>query len=103
MDEFPGHCYVQPFNEFLPLTKIKRIEPSDADKLLGLKMAINGLFIHEYKRRKEEIDTLATTLAQMPFTRIEAFVLYASRYLPIIWYFLYQTCFSTHDARNIEI
>ena len=103
MDEFPGHCYVQPFNEFLPLTKIKRIEPIDADKLLGLKMAMNGLFLHEYKRRKEEIDTLAATLAQMPFTRIEAFVLYASQYLPIIWYFLHHTCFSTQDERNLEM
>ena len=93
IEEFPGYCYVQPFNEFLPMVKIKRIEPGDADKILGLKMAINGLFIQEYKRRKEDLDTLASTLDQKPFTRLEAYVLYSSRYLLAIRYFLHHTCF----------
>jgi len=65
-------------------------------------MAMNGLFLQEFRRRKEQLDELASTLTQRPLTRIEAYVLYSSRYLPAVRYFLHHTCFSIQDARKLE-
>ena len=52
MEEFPGHCFVQPYNQYLSPMQILRIEPSNADKMLGLKMVPNGLFSRNSADRK---------------------------------------------------
>ena len=53
-------------------TEIKRIEPSNAERILGVRCALDGNDTTEFNYRLEEVTTLAGRISNAPLTRFDA-------------------------------
>ena len=81
---------------------LERIEPSKAERILGLRIPILGTMAQEYSFRKKQADELAFRLYQAPISHKEAFVIYQSRYKPTVRYCLPITLFTREELHQIQ-
>ena len=85
-----------------PDDTLERIEPWDAERVLGLRLPMTGSMKFEYKYRKKQIDEMAEIMYQAPFTAHDAYIVYSVRYRAIIRYALPITTFTTTQLDEIQ-
>ena len=81
---------------------LSRLEPWEADRVLGLRLPMTGSMSLEYEYRMKQIKTLAKKLYTAPFSHQEAYQVYFSRYRPIVCYPLPVTLFSIKQCDQIQ-
>ena len=66
--------------------QIEYIPPKQAQRILGVQMALDGNFDKEYEKRKEKSNEMAKKLYMAPLTTTDAYMVYETRYLPAMRY-----------------
>ena len=65
---------------------ISYIPPKQAQKILGVQMALDGNFTKEFETRREKCKVMAKKLYRAPLTTLDAFMVYETRFLPAMRY-----------------
>jgi len=81
---------------------LKRMEPWEAERVLGIRLPMTGEMNTEFTFRKEQMETLGTRLYAAPFTPTDAAIVYQSRYKPMIRYCLPVTTFTQEELNKIQ-
>ena len=84
------------------LDKLKRIEPWEAERILGVRLPADGNMNAEYKFRKKQADNLGLKLFNAPFSPYDAWTVYQSRYKAMIGYSLPVTTFTRNQLDQIQ-
>ena len=66
---------------------LERIEPWNAERVLGLRLPMTGNMATEFAFRKKQIKTLGNRIYKAPFTPHDVYVVYQSRYMAMVRYF----------------
>jgi hypothetical protein len=82
--------------------KLKRIEIDEADRQLGIRVALDGKFQDEYEHRLERAYQLGKRVLHSNLTPIGAQMAYSIYYKPMIEYPLSLTTFSDQECDNIH-
>ena len=103
MEETPGDI-VMP-NEAIGEEEqtIKRNNPSQAERYLGIRIAPNGQMGTEFKFRKKQAETLARNLAKIYMTRPEVTLAYQSRWLSLVGFFTSITTSTRKQCKDIQL
>ena len=56
--------------------KLQRLQPDQAEHVLGIRLPMNGIMMQEYNYRLQQINELALTLYKLPFTPRDAAMIY---------------------------
>jgi len=81
---------------------IRRQEPSQGTRLLGVRAAADGNFKDEYTYRLNQSKVMAGRLAGAPFNPSEVYQVYSSRFKPAVGYCLPITTFSDKQCNDIQ-
>ena len=81
---------------------IERINPWEAERVLGLRIPMTGEMNTELKYRVKQSTTLATRLYAAPFTPHDAYTVYNCRYKSMIRYCLPVTTFTEDKLNEIQ-
>ena len=81
---------------------LERLEPDNAERMLGLRLPMTGAMTKEYQYRKNQMETLGQRLYSAPFTPDDAYTVYQSRYKPMIRYALPITIFTEEELNEIQ-
>ena len=81
---------------------LERLEPWNAERILGVRLPMNGDMRHEFNFRKDQATSLGKKLYQAPFTPHDANMVYETRYKPMITYALSITTFSELQLNEIQ-
>ena len=81
---------------------LERISAFSAERILGIRLSMSGEMKQEYEYRKEHIDNLAHRLYTAPFSPADAYIVYSTRYKPMIRYALPITTFTQQQLENIQ-
>ena len=84
-------------------TEIKRIEPGDAERILGVRCAINGDDTTEFNYRLLEATKLAGKISHSPLSRFDAEVVCRERWMATIKYCLPITRFTQEQCHKLSI
>ena len=84
-------------------TKIRRIEAWDAERILGVRCALDGQDTVEFNYRLEEAKKLAGKIVMAPLTRFDAEVVCRERWMVVIKYCLPITRFSVEQCHQFSI
>ena len=84
------------------IDKLTRMEPWEADRVLGLRLPMTGSMTKEYNYRLQQTKMLAKKLYNAPFSHQEAYQVYYTRYKPIVCYPLSVTLFNTNQCDQIQ-
>ena len=82
--------------------RLTRLEPWDAERVLGVRLPMNGDMKKEFKYRQEQAATLGKRLYQAPFTPHDAYMVYETRYKPMITYSMPITMFTENRLYDIQ-
>ena len=83
-------------------TKFRELKPNQGLRLLGVRMALSGSFQDEYQYRKSQIQILAGKLRAHAFDERDAWLIYQTRYRPMLRYCLPITTFSDKQCLTIQ-
>ena len=83
------------------MDKLERLEPWECERILGIRIPMDGKMTKEFKYRVKQIDEMAKKAAGAPFTPKDMEMVYQVRYKPTIKYALPVTLFETHQLRQI--
>ena len=82
--------------------KLQRLEPSQADRVLGVRLPIDGTMIIEYEYRESQMKDFAQKLRNAPISHYDAYIVYESRYRAMIRYPLEVTQFTPKQCHNLQ-
>ena len=99
--EMPGHINIS--SKTLEHVEIRRIEAGEAERILGVRCALDGKEVAEFEYRLEEANTLAGKIAQAPLDRFDAEIVCRERWMATIKYCLPITRFSKEQCHKIAI
>ena len=81
---------------------LTQIDPTQAERILGVRLPMSGSMEHEHKYRKKQIQSLATQVSNSPFQPHDAQMVYQSRYKAMIQYPLPLTKFTVNQLHTIQ-
>ena len=102
VSENPGVISLQPFNQLLERTLLRRLNLDSPERYLGLHITMNGTWSYEFQLRKEQIKKLLCRVSESEMTRHDAYMIYLARYKPSLVYPLHHTTL-THSQCNSRI
>ena len=82
--------------------QLTRLETWEAERVLGIRLPMDGTMNTEYNYRNKQMDTLSHSLYHGPFTPKDAYMIYNARYKAMIKYPLPITQFTTQQLDNIQ-
>ena len=91
------HTETQGFSD-----KLKRIEPWEAERILGVRLPADGNMNTEYCFRKDQADSFGIKLCNAPFTPYDAWTVYQCRYRTMLGYPLPVTTFTRKQLDSIQ-
>jgi hypothetical protein len=83
-------------------TQFRELKPDQGLRLLGIRMALSGSFQDEYEYRLAQIKRLAGKMRAAAFDARDAWLIYQTRYRPMIRYCLPITTFSDTQCNKIQ-
>ena len=83
-------------------TKFRELEPNQGLRLLGVRMALSGSFRDEFSHRQAQIKRLAGKMRAAAFDARDAWLIYQTRYRPMIRYCLPITTFTDKQCNTIQ-
>ena len=84
------------------IQNMERLEPSQAERVLGVRVPLDGNMKIEYKYRCNQIRDLSKKVFEAPLNQKDAWTIYESRYRAIIRYPLPVTQFSARQCNKIQ-
>ena len=97
--DFPGTVTIVDAGKHISL---KRLEPWQAERQLGLRLPTDGSFDIEYRHRISQSKKMATLLKKAPLTSHEAYTHFRQYYIPSMSYPFPVTTFSTKQCQEIQ-
>ena len=82
--------------------ELERLEPHEAERVLGIRLPLTGDMKIEYKYRKKQLQLFCHDLYKAPLTHYEAHVAYQTRFQPIATYPYPVTQFTTQELHTIQ-
>ena len=83
-------------------SSLQRLDPWEADRVLGVRLPMDGTMKIEYKYCLDQVKQFADKLMKAPITHYDAYVIYECRYRPMICYLLPVTAFTTKQCNSIQ-
>jgi hypothetical protein len=87
---------------FVSGTKIQRLKPNEGTRVLGVWMAMDGSFGDELKYRIGQSKLMASKLYRSHLSATDSFMVYETRYRPVLQYPLQVTTFTTNELQQIQ-
>ena len=101
--DFPGDLTMEDTtNGTTSYQRMGRLEPDEAERVLGVRIPLDGTMKTEFKFRCKQVRTLGKRLYTAPLTHWDAWVIYESRYRAIARYPLPVTLFSRKECDTIQ-
>ena len=101
--EFPGKLGLDSEQVGIISTQyLERLEPSQAERVLGVRVPMDGNMNEEYNFRKSQIRDLSKKIQGAPINHWDAWMIYESRYRAIIRYPLPVTMFTMEQCHDIQ-
>ena len=91
-----------PIDDLKVEEKLSRLEPQEADRVLGVRLPLDGSMGVEYEYRKSQLIDFALKLKNAPLSHYDAYVVYESRYRAMIKYPLPVTQFTKKQCHNLQ-
>ena len=82
--------------------KLHRLEPGDAERILGIRLPMAGVMTQEYNYWLQQMNDLAIIVYNAPFSPRDAALVYQTCYKPMIKYALPITIFSSEQLHEIQ-
>ena len=82
--------------------KLARLDPTQAERILGMRLPMSGSMEHEFEFRKNQMKALSTKVGNSPFQPHDAQMVYQSRYKAMIQYPLPLTTFTVNQLHTIQ-
>ena len=102
--DFPGEVGMKSIQEGRVSTQtLERLEPRQAERILGVQIPMDGNMTVEYKFRCTQIKEFGGKIRAAPISHIDAWMIYESRYRPKIRYPLPVTTFTDTQCDNIQM
>ena len=79
-----------------------RLEPDKADRVLGVRLPLDGNMVPEFEYRCQQVRKLSNKVFNAPISHWDAWLIYESRYRAMIRYPLPVTMFSTKQCIQIQ-
>ena len=95
-------CLSSPINSTKAIEKLHRLEPHEADRVLGVRLPMDGTMEVEYKFRLKQMATFANRLRNAPLSHYDAYIVYECRYQAMIRYPLAVTYFSPKQCDRLQ-
>ena len=83
-------------------TQFRELTPDQGLRLLGVRMSLSGDFQDEFLHRKAQVQTLAGKMRATAFDERDAWLIYQTRYRPMIRYCLPITTFTERQCNQIQ-
>ena len=100
LDQLPGECIVRG-TDGKPVT-VKQVQPSTGRRLLGIRLSTDGNFRDEFIYRRDLAETQAGRLTNSTASPQDAYMIYAFRYCPALFYCLKITYFTKKECDKIQ-
>ena len=101
--EFPGEIkMVNKREEGTSYQKMGRLEPWQAERVLGVRIPLDGTMKEEFNFRKKQIRILGKKIYRAPLSHWDAWIIYESRYRAIARYPLPVTMFTKKECELIQ-
>ena len=84
------------------IQQLERMEPNQADRVLGVRLPLDGNMKIEYLYRCKQIREFSKKVSDAPLDERDAWIIYESRYRAIIRYPLPVTQFTTKQCNKIQ-
>ena len=81
---------------------LTRIEPNEANRVLGIRLPMTGNMIQEFEYRCKQADKYSVKLRNAPLNTLDSFMVYSGRYRPMIKYPLPVTLFNEDQCHTIQ-
>ena len=81
---------------------LQRLEPGQADRVLGVRLPMDGTMLIEYEYRCQQMKDFANRLKNAPISHYDAYIVYECRYRAMIRYPLAVTHFTPQQCDNIQ-
>ena len=102
-NDFPGEVGMKTVAEGVETTQLlERLEPHQAERVLGVRVPMDGNMNMEYEFRTEQIKELSKKIFAAPINQWDAWLIYESRYRSIIRYPLPVTMFTRKQCDKIQ-
>ena len=82
---------------------IKRVEPTHAERYVGIRISPTGQMETEYQYRLQQAKELGSRFAQIHMTRPQATIAYQSRWLLILGFFTPITYFTRRQCDRLQV
>ena len=82
--------------------KFRELTPDQGLRLLGVRMSLSGSFDDEFEHRKQQITSLAGKMRATAFDERDAWLIYQTRYRPMMRYCLPITTFTDKQCNKIQ-
>ena len=100
IEQLPGSCDLPNANG--DNVSIQKVQPTDGRRLLGVRLSTDGNLKDEFVFRREQAETQAGRLYNSAATPQDAYMIYAFRYCPAVFYCLRLTYFSKGECDKIQ-
>ena len=91
-----------PINKKGAVEYLQRLEPNQADRVLGVRLPMDGTMKMEYDYRIRQMREFAQRMRNAPISHYDAYIVYECRYRAMIRYPLAVTQFSTDQCNNLQ-
>ena len=81
---------------------LERLEPWECERVLGVRMPMNGVMTKEYNYRVKQMGDLAIKIYRAFLSPLDAEIIYQTRYKAMIRYALPVTNFNNHQLQWIQ-
>ena len=101
-NKHPGTVQISSILDKETKVTLGRLDPTEAERVLGIRLPLSGGMEHEHKFRKKQLDDFGTKLYNAPLTHYEAYSAFRSCYLTIASYPYTVTTFTTKELQQIQ-
>ena len=102
IEEDPGDVFLQPYDQQKQKISLKRLQPWEAERYLGVRITLNGNHMEELKVRKEQVSDMAEKILQSSICRHQAYMIHGIQYRPAIIYPLQHVMFTEKECHSIQ-
>ena len=103
IEDSQGELHIESIKSPGVLVPIKRNEPHHAERILGVRLALDGNDKTEFEYRLQQSKDLARKISSAPFTRQDAELIYSQRWISSVGYCLPITQFTEQQCLKIQI
>ena len=91
-----------PINSGGTTESLQRLEPGQADRILGVRLPMDGTMTAEYEYRQRQMKDFAKKLGNAPISNYDAYIVYECRYRAMIRYPLDVTHFTPNQCNTLQ-